>query len=500
MVGGFRAKLALLCVAFLFLEPASILLAPDAAAIGVVAPVPNMIVKPRWQGVSRSQHRPTSTVRSLPLRRKISRSTAGKRTTQRPAAKPRVPVPLPQNLVGSLKSKTIVPGVVHKYYRGALSINVIDIDMVNADVQVRPVLAGYSFPGLKDVKDQVDDFSALAGINANYFKKDGTPLGTLIIDKEWVAGPLYDRVSLGISRSGYVRIDKVNLHGTLETSNPDVGCLWVNNINQPRRSGSRLIVYTRRWNCFVRMPSAGCLVAVGPDGRVVDTANTSIGIPWGGFVLSDRKGSAIGNLKRGDQVKLGWHVKPDDWSDVVHAVSGGPILIKNGKMFVDLKGEKFNRSWTGSHIKARTAAGVTWKNHLLLVTVEGPHTLWDLTKFFDKLGAADAMNLDGGGSTTMVVKGRTVTRNGNSYQRRVANALAVIPSRPPASGLSASASAAWQIRHISLVSKFEELVPTPGSGAPPAGRADQQLSGLAPDVISSNQSSPENVESLVDTP
>jgi uncharacterized protein YigE (DUF2233 family) len=408
-------------------------------------------------------------------------------------------VPLPQNLVGSLISKTIAPGVVHKYYRGALNINVIDVDMVSADVQVRPVLAGYSFPGLQDVKDQVENHSALAGINANYFKKDGTPLGTLIIDKEWVAGPLYDRVSLGITRSGYVRIDKVNLHGTLETSNPDVGCLWVNNINQPRRSGSRLIVYTRRWNSFVRMAYTGCLVAVGSDGRVVDTAATAIGIPPGGFVLSDRKGSAIGKLKRGEQVKLGWHAKPDDWSDVVHAVSGGPILIKNGKMFVDLKGEKFNRAWTGSHIKARTAAGVTWKNHLLLVTVEGPHTLWDLTKFLHKLGAADAMNLDGGGSTTMVVKGRTVTRNGNSHQRRVANALAVIPSRQLASETSVSASAAWQSRHTSSVSKFEELVPST-SGAPPANRPAEPPSGLAPDVISSNKPSPENVESLVDTP
>ncbi|HEY9868219.1 MAG TPA: phosphodiester glycosidase family protein, partial [Candidatus Obscuribacterales bacterium] len=177
-----------------------------------------------------------------------------------------------------------------------------------------------------------------------------------------------------------------------------------------------------------------------------------------------------------------------------------PILIKNGKMFVDLKGEKFNRAWTGSHIKARTAAGVTWKNHLLLVTVEGPHTLWDLTKFLHKLGAADAMNLDGGGSTTMVVKGRTVTRNGNSYQRRVANALAVVPSRPVVSGSTASASAAWQNRHVSSVSRFEELVPAAASGAPPESGRAVQAPGLAPDVISSSSPSPENVESLVDTP
>src|SRR5262249_16137730 len=162
------------------------------------------------------------------------------------------------------------------FYNGPLSINLVDIDMVNAKVEVRPVLAGDSFPGLADVKNQVGGMRALAAINANYFKKDGTPLGTLIIDKEWVAGPLFHRASVGIPRSGYVRIDRVNLHGILNTSNADVGTIWVNNINQPRRTGARLIVYTRRWNSYVSMPYEGCLVAVNALGRVVDTAKSSI--------------------------------------------------------------------------------------------------------------------------------------------------------------------------------------------------------------------------------
>src|SRR5262249_38634071 len=193
-----------------------------------------------------------------------------------------------------------------------------------------------------------------------------------------------------------------------------------------RRTGARLIVYTRRWNSFVSMPYEGCLVAVNALGRVVDTAKSSIAIPYGGFVLSDRKGSAISHLQEGDQARLHCSTRPSGWSDVVQAVSGGPMLMKDGKLFVNIKGEKFRPGWTGSQIKARTAAGVTWNNHLLLLTVEGPHTLWDLAKLLQKLDCADAMNLDGGGSTTMVVNGRPVTRNANSYQRRVANSLAVI--------------------------------------------------------------------------
>lgn len=338
----------------------------------------------------------------------------------------RVPVQFPQNFIGSLKSTVIAPGVVYKSYRGLLNINLVDIDMVHSSAQVRPILATEVSKRLADVRNQAQSTNAIAAVNANYFKRDGTPLGTLIMNGEWIAGPLYDRVSMGITKDGFVRMDRVNLYGDLQTSNPNVGSIWVNNINQPRRTGSRLIAYTRRWGPEVNMAYAGCLVAVNASGQVVEKTTTVMTIPPGGFVLSDKKESQINQLMPGDTVSLSWNTRPSSWQDVVSAVSGGPMLIHHGDLFIDLKSEQFVRGWAGSGIKARTAAGVTSNNHLLLATIEGPHTLWDLAKFLHKLGAEEAMNLDGGGSTTMVIKGRIVTRNANSFQRHVASSLAVI--------------------------------------------------------------------------
>ncbi|HEY9682372.1 MAG TPA: phosphodiester glycosidase family protein [Oculatellaceae cyanobacterium] len=347
------------------------------------------------------------------------------------------PIP-PQNFIANLQSETVAPGVVHKFVRGPLSINVIDVDMERAPVKVQPYMAGESFDRLKDVADHARESKALAAINANYFKKDGTPLGTLIVDGEWVAGPIFDRVSMGIDRSGKVKIDRVSLNGLLSSSNADVDNVWVNNINQPRRHGSHLIAYTRRWGSYVRTPLTGHLVSVNAQGQVQDSVDAqSIGIPYGGFVLSDTKDGAISSLRRGDNVQLSWHTKPGDWQDVVEAVSGGPMLVKDGSLFVDLKDENFRKAWTGSQIRARTAIGVTANNHLLLTTVEGPHTLWDVAKFLHNLGAVDAMNLDGGGSTTMVVHGNTVTRNANASQRRVASSIVVLDKRNMATSTAA---------------------------------------------------------------
>ncbi len=380
----------------------------------------------------------------------------------------------PQRFTDSMSSETLAPGVVHRFVRGPLSIHLLDIDMKTAPVKVQPNLAGDSFDRLKDVAAHARESNAIAAINANYFKSNGTPLGTLIINGEWIAGPLYDRVSMGITESGTVKIDRVSLRGTLTSDNPEIPSLFLNTINQPRRHGSRLVVYTRRWGSFVRMPYAGCLVAINAQGEVQDKSTTDMGIPYGGYVLSDSKTGDIAKLNVGDKVQLSWHTGPSDWHDVVQAVSGGPMLIKDGHLYLDLKAENFRKGWTGSQIRARTAAGVTADNHLLLVTIEGPHTLWDVAKFLHKLGAVDAMNLDGGGSTTMVVHGNTVTRNANSHQRHVASSIVVVDMRTAMRNSSQQAIQATSASESGLMSET----------APPQGEFPIQVPSQPEAILS----------------
>lgn len=330
----------------------------------------------------------------------------------------------PVNFAAPASSSRILgPGAVYSVYGGRTRINLVDINMSVSPLEVRPITAASNFHGLKDVLDHSRDSGAIAAINANYFKPNGVPLGTLMLDGEWFSGPLYDRVALGFTDSGYARIGRVGLHGVLHTSNPEHPELWINNVNQPRRTGSHCILYTRRWGESVSLPYPGTLIAVSGSGEVIDRAEKQISIPYGGYVLADSRESSTAILERGDIVKVDWHITPGDWQNVSQAVSGGPLLLKDGKMAFDLASEKFASSWTGSQITRRTACGITADDHLLLATFEGPHTLYDVAKFFLKHGCTEAMNLDGGGSTTMVVKGTTVTRNASDSQRRVAVAL-----------------------------------------------------------------------------
>ena len=177
------------------------------------------------------------------------------------------------------------------------------------------------------------------------------------------------------------------------------------------------------------------------------------------------------------------------------------MLVKDGSLFVDLKDENFRKAWTGSQIRARTAIGVTSNNHLLLTTVEGPHTLWDVAKFLHKLGAVDAMNLDGGGSTTMVVHGSTVTRNANASQRRVASSIVVIdlrksvaaaPKQETTAAPELSSDASDVAQHIgeltsvgkditaSLPAASAKTIETPAIAQPDTGEDSMQEPGMVP--------------------
>ena len=402
----------------------SLLLPPASALVGA-----RHYSKPQPKS-STKKVRQSSSVKRKSARKAVSRkstSSKSKKLAKAPAKathRPSAPIP-PQAYLSKMNRLTLKPGVVYWFYHGALKINVVDVDMKTADVKVRPYLANKTFEGLKTTERHADDSGALVAVNANYFKADGTPLGAIKLDGEWVSGSLFNRVAMGITDEGDVKFARVNLHGILKTSNPEASSVWINNMNQPRRTGVKAILYTPRWGDNVTMAYDGVVVAVDSQGKVVEIQKRSCRIPAGGYVITDREDSQLAHLVPGEYVSLKWHTRPNDWNDVVHAISGGPTLIKKGELFVGLKGERFPLSWTSSKITRRTACGFTGNKHLIMATIEGPHNMWDLSKFMQALGCVEAMNLDGGGSTTMVVAGKTVTGN-TSGQRKVAATLTVM--------------------------------------------------------------------------
>jgi hypothetical protein len=136
---------------------------------------------------------------------------------------------------------------------------------------------------------------------------------------------------------------------------------------------------------------------------------------------------------RGDTVHLGWTVSATLGDGLTEAVGGFPELLDRGRRVGDL--EVTDRPSFAAERHPRTAVGYDPRGgSAWIVVVDGrqrPYsdgmTLPELAGLFEALGAAEALNLDGGGSTVMVVGDSAVNRPSDlTGERPVVNALAVV--------------------------------------------------------------------------
>lgn len=121
-------------------------------------------------------------------------------------------------------------------------------------------------------------------------------------------------------------------------------------------------------------------------------------------------------------------------------VSAAPVLLRHGRTYIDAVREGvfdprdlFNYGFSAER-HARTIAGVDRAGRLLLVTSDGVPgvsdglTLTEEAELMRSLGAVDAMNLDGGGSTTFVVNGQTVNRTSDAAgPRPIGDSIQIVP-------------------------------------------------------------------------
>jgi hypothetical protein len=311
-------------------------------------------------------------------------------------------------------------GVLEKTSGGPVHVHVLEIDPRNPEVEIRPALAVDRLGGKASVSKIVASHQALAGINGSFFKPDtGMPLGILMINQELISGPIYNRVALGIGTDNSLSMAQVRLVGDIAASDGmgHTVKMPVHNVNQPRIRPTETVVYTGRWGAMApKVPSHGFQIQLRQNRITAISTTTSLEIPKDGLVISGPNTPQMLWLAAqpvGFPVKVGVYTTPD-WSNMRQAISGGPWLVRNGYSYIDVTAQHFSTRSLGTR-EPRTAAGITRSGKLLLVTVDGrrPHvsvgmTLPELSRLMTKLGAVEAMNLDGGSSTQMAINGETV--------------------------------------------------------------------------------------------
>ncbi|MDB5223682.1 MAG: hypothetical protein JWN83_2349 [Chitinophagaceae bacterium] len=107
------------------------------------------------------------------------------------------------------------------------------------------------------------------------------------------------------------------------------------------------------------------------------------------------------------------------------AIGGGPVLLQNGEIKITNNEE---RMFVGKAINdkhPRTAIGYTKDNKLIILVVEGRNanahgaTLTQEAQIFKDLGCIEALNLDGGGSSCLLINGKETIKVSDKAQRAV---------------------------------------------------------------------------------
>ncbi|MGD8240118.1 MAG: phosphodiester glycosidase family protein [Armatimonadota bacterium] len=328
---------------------------------------------------------------------------------------------------------------------GPARLNVLYADLCHPDVRVQPALAAETIRHRAYPSAMARREGAYAAANGGFYAPRGEPLGMLMVNREWISHPIYGRAVLGIMEDGRAMIRNVDFNGSVLIAG--LGTLRLTGINARHERAPELIAYNGRWGDKVGRASGTAHVAITDTGVVshVETAPGETPIPPGGWVLSGTGATApeLARAQPGTRADLSLATNPP-WDGLVHALGAGPRLVSDGRPHVTARQERF-RGDVRLGSAARTAVGVDADGRLLIVAIDGRGasgrrgmTLDELASTLAKLGARDAMNLDGGSSSTLAVQSRVVNRPAGGWERAVSNALLVFAEPQPPTAAVAS--------------------------------------------------------------
>ena len=329
---------------------------------------------------------------------------------------------------------------------GPWRIHVLEADPKMVDVRVAH--AYDAAIGLETTAELAVRRGALAAINGGYFRMEGLlagdSRGTLQIDGRLLSEPDRGRAAVGFfDHGGVVQsvFGRLSFRGEIVFASGNK--IPLDGLNRHRKS-SEIILFTPEFHRTTLTASQGAEIVI-ENGLAIEIrkgVGSSI-IPPSGMVLSiggDRIEEVLPRVRLGETLSVEADLLPllpdpeDEWEKASHIVGGGPLLLWKGKRLEEPEKESISRVFFLAR-HPRTALGARADGTLLLVTVDGRRpdesvgmSLPELTDLMLELGSVSAINLDGGGSTTMVIDGRIVNHPSSfSGPRRNADAILLFP-------------------------------------------------------------------------
>lgn len=317
----------------------------------------------------------------------------------------------------------------------------LSLDANNPNFSLLPLWAfPDQAPGIKPPTDLATQWQTAAFINGGFFNRNNQlPLGALRYNNQWISGPILGRGVIGWDNQGNIRLDRLALVATVTAGNQTYS---IDTLNSGYVKAG-IARYTENWGTQYTTLVDNEVVVTIQNNQVVQrrtlgtAGQDTVRIPPEGYLLVLRSfNSAAPAFSPGVAISLNQQSQPSSFDQFPHILGAGPLLMTNGQIVLDAQRESFSRNFIEGRAP-RSAIGITPTGQIKLVTIQervggrGP-TLLETAQILKKLGFTEALNLDGGSSSSLYLSGRLINRHPRTAAR-INNALGLFANPPNSS-------------------------------------------------------------------
>ena len=344
------------------------------------------------------------------------------------------------------KTTQLLPGTTYESDvqftpHGPVAIHVVRGPRPVGLFRLRTVLSNEAVIGRETVSSmqrRLTSQATMVGINGDFYASaKGRPSGIFMRDGVLVTAPNRNRSSAGITLDGLLDVRRVRMFGTWRGLGQRRPLTALN--EAPGANGISLL--TTDWGPTTPRVRGALTMILSPWDRALPNAdltasvsdfrqNGSAPIAPGTAVLMARGTAAekvLAEAPLGTTVTIRLILQPG-WETVGDAIGGGPVLVRDGAPVF-----RANEAFTTYQLAPRhprTGVGQLADGRIILVVVDGRQsgysvgmTTFEMAQTMARLGAVRAMQLDGGGSSTVAFDGAVLNRPSDGRERPISDAL-----------------------------------------------------------------------------
>lgn len=329
---------------------------------------------------------------------------------------------------------------------GWIYFNVVEIDVNNPDISILPIYSTKGVNNFSTIKSMISDKNIVAALNGDYFARRnnslyiGQSIGLLGKDSQILVSSAEEND--GSNKMGSFILQKDNniiysyLKNTITIYSDNKEETYLASGINKYVPYNAIGILTSIWNetSIGNSENENTLEVLVINNKIIEIRDNleGIAIPENGYILHaygpNAKLYILNNYSIGDNIFYKIDINLDV-EKMKLAISGGTILVENGKI------PSFSHLVWGTN--EMSAIGSNKDNTKIYLIASSPVTQKQFAKLINNYGIYNALCLDGGGSTTMIIKQPTktdlsiISSRFTSYLRPVVNGIGINKNLEP---------------------------------------------------------------------